>query len=194
MKTQHPETPWGLLLTKALIYVIIGVFILVFATSFTALSGHILGGLFLVAGVLQLRFSVKNKGTDETNIWGIMYGLSDLAFGIAVFVYSLGDATNITQTVAFWALMYAVLQSVQAMYSFIAARGGAGIPVASMLVHAVNVLVAGGMSYVILTYAIGFDESMRLSGLFPIGLGALLIVLIQLMRSQNANEQEHRVG
>lgn len=194
MTNQHHDhaTPWGLLSLKAIIYIVIGAFILLFARSFTALSGSILGGLFIVAGIFQLRFSSRNKSTDNSNIWGHVYGFSDVVFGVAIIIYSLGDSDSIVQTLAFWALMYAVLQSVQAMYSFIAARGGAGVPVSSMLSHAVSVLVAGGMSYVLLTFATGFNESMRLSGLFPIGLGALLFVLIQLMRSQKANE--HRIG
>ena len=194
MPTQTHSTPWGFLFAKGLIYVIIGVYILAFSQSFTPLSGQILGGLLILAGVVQFLFSGKNHSTDNSNIWGYAYGLNDLGFGIAIIVDSLGDTTTIVETLAFWAMVYAVLQSVQAMYSFIAARGGKGIPVNSMLIHAAGVLVAGGMSYVLLSFTAGFDESMRLSGLFPIGLGLSIVVLTQLMRSQAAQEQTPRVG
>ncbi|SOD99567.1 DUF308 domain-containing protein [Spirosoma fluviale] len=190
----NQSTPWGLLSAKAIIYVAIGVFIFAFSGSFTAVSGSILAGLFMLAGIFQLLFSRRNKSTDTSNIWGLMYGFSDIGFGIAILIYSLGDSDSIVQTLAFWALLYAILQSVQAMYSFIAARGGTSAPLKSMLTHGITVLVSGGMSYVLLTFATGFNESMHLSGLFTIGLGALLFVLIQLMRAQKANEPEHRVG
>lgn len=194
MPTQTHSTPWGLLLTKGLIYVLLGVFIMVFARSFTPLSGQILGGLLILAGVFQLLFSGRNHSTDNSNIWGYAYGLNDVGFGIAVVAHSMGDTNAIVEMLAFWAMVYAVLQSVQAMYSFIAARGGPGIPVTNMLIHAACVLIAGGMSYVLLSFTTGFDASMRLSGLFPIGLGISIFVLTQLMRSQAAQQQGHRVG
>lgn len=194
MPTQNHSTPWGFLLTKGLIYVLIGVYMLAFAQSFTPLSGQILGGLFILAGILQFLFSGRNHSTDNSNIWGYAYGLNDVGFGIAIVVDSLGDTTTIVETLAFWAMVYAVLQSVQAMYSFIAARGGPGIPVTNMLIHAACVLVAGGMSYVLLSFTTEFDESLRLVGLFPIGLGISIFVLTQFMRSQAAHRPEHRVS
>ncbi|WP_046376268.1 DUF308 domain-containing protein [Spirosoma radiotolerans] len=189
MPTQNHSTPWGFLLTKGLIYVLLGVYILMFAQSFTPLSGQILGSLFILAGIFQFLFSSRNHSTDNSNIWGYAYGLNDIGFGIAIVVDAMGDTTTIVETMAFWAMVYAVLQSVQAMYSFIAARGGKSIPVTNKLIHAADVLVAGGMSYVLLSFTRGFDESMRLSGLFPIGLGLSIFVLTQQMRSQAAHQQ-----
>ena len=194
MPTHTHSTPWGFLFAKGLIYVLIGVYILAFSQTFTPMSGQILGGLLILAGIVQFLFSGKNYSTDSSNIWGYAYGLNDIGFGIAIIVDSMGDTTTIVESLAFWAMVYAVLQSVQAMYSFIAARGGKGIPANSMLIHGVCVLVAGGMSYVLLSFAVGFDESMRLSGLFPIGLGISTFVLTQLMRSQAARQQASQVG
>jgi uncharacterized membrane protein HdeD (DUF308 family) len=194
MTTHNHTTHWGLLLAKALIYIVVGAFIIITANSFTTLSGQIIGGLYILAGVCQLVFSFTNRGVDRSNIWGIVYGLNDLVFGIAIFIYAKSATSNIGDTLAFWAMVYAVLQSVQAMYSFIAARGGTGIPVSSMLLHAINVLIAGGMSYVLLSFTTGFDSSMRLVGLFPIVLGVLLIILTQVMRAQAAQQHDHQIG
>ncbi|GAB3507144.1 hypothetical protein GCM10027341_41210 [Spirosoma knui] len=156
----------------------------VFASSYTAQSGHIIGALAILAGACQLAFSFTNRGTESNNMWGILHGIADLGFGIAMFIYSQGTIKGFVDVLGFWAMMYAFLQAVQAMYAFLSARGGTGVNLPSVLVHFANVLIAGGLTFTLLLRPAGFDSTLGYVGVFPIILGALIIVLTQQMRAQ----------
>lgn len=168
---------------RGVLYVLIGAMMFVFASSYSEQSGHIIGALAVLAGICQLIFSFTNQQAEKNNIWGILHGITDVAFGVAIFVFSRGTVKGFVDVLGFWAMMYAFLQAVQAMYTFMAARG-AGVVSGTSLVHFGNVLVAGGLSFTILLRPAGFDESLSFIGVFPIILGILIIVLTSQMRAQ----------
>ncbi|WP_460985373.1 DUF308 domain-containing protein [Spirosoma fluminis] len=184
MAHTHSAPRWWLLLVRGVLYILIGAFMFVFASSYTAQSGHIIGVLAILAGVCQLAFSFTNRGTESNNMWGILHGVADLGFGIAMFIYSQGTIKGFVDVLGFWAMMYAFLQAVQAMYAFLSARGGTGVNLPSVLVHFANVLIAGGLTFTLLLRPAGFDSTLGYVGVFPIILGALIIVLTQQMRAQ----------
>lgn len=157
----------------------------VFANSYSAQSGQIIGAMAGIAGVCQLIFSFTNQQAEKNNIWGILHGISDVGFGVAIFVFSEGTIKGFVDVLGFWAMMYAFLQAVQAMYSFMASRGAGGMSGTSF-VHFANVLVAGGLTFTLLLRPAGFDDSMGFIGIFPIILGVLIIVLTRQMRAQTA--------
>ena len=156
----------------------------VFANSYTTQSGQLIGVFALVAGICQLLFSFTNRGGESNNIWGVLHGLTDVAFGVAMFVYSKGTIKGFADVLGFWAMMYAFLQAVQAMYAFMAARGGTGVHLASVAIHLANVFTAGALTFMVLLRPAGFADSLGLAGLFPLILGVLIIVLTQQMRTQ----------
>lgn len=178
--TQHR---WWLMLTRGVLYILIGIFMFVFAGSYSAQSGYVIGGLALVAGVCQLVFSFTNQLADKNNLWGILHGISDVGFGIAILVFSGGTIKGFVDVLGFWAMMYAFLQAVQAMYTFMASRG-AGVVSSTSLIHFANVLVAGALTFTLLLRPAGFDDSLGFVGVFPIILGVLIILLTQRMRAQ----------
>ncbi|MFD2571494.1 DUF308 domain-containing protein [Spirosoma soli] len=185
MERNNPTQRWWLMMGRGVLYILIGAVMFIFAGSYSAQSGHIIGALAVLAGLCQLVFSFTNQHSEKNNIWGILHGITDVAFGVAIFIFSEGTVKGFVDVLGFWAMMYAFLQAVQAMYSFLAARG-AGVVSSTSLVHFANVLVAGGLAFTLLLRPAGFDESLGFIGVFPIVLGALIIVLTQQMRAQAA--------
>ncbi len=173
------------MLTRGVLYILIGIFMFVFAGSYSAQSGYIIGGLALVAGLCQLFFAFTNQQADKNNLWGILHGISDVGFGIAIVVFSGGTIKGFVDVLGFWAMMYAFLQAVQAMYTFMASRG-AGVVSSTSLIHFANVLVSGGLTFTLLLRPAGFEDSLGFVGVFPIILGVLIILLTQRMRAQAA--------
>ncbi|QJW91747.1 hypothetical protein HNV11_21365 [Spirosoma taeanense] len=192
MEHTHPAPRWWLLLARSAIYVLIGILMFVFAASYTAQSGYIIGILAILAGVGQLVFSFANRGTESNNLWGILHGLTDLAFGIAIFAFSQGTIKGFVDVLGFWAMMYAFLQSVQAMYAFLAARGGTGVNLSSVFVHFANVVTSGALTFMLLLRPAGFDETLSYVGVFPIVLGVLIFILTNQMRAQASRTYHHQ--
>jgi uncharacterized membrane protein HdeD (DUF308 family) len=193
MAQNHSTPRWWLLLARGALYILIGIFMFVFASSYTAQSGHIIGALAVLAGACQLTFAFGNRGAESNNVWGVLHGIADLAFGVAIFIYSAGTVKGFVDVLGFWAMMYAFLQAVQAMYAFMAARGGSGVNMPSVFVHFANVLTAGGLTFTLLLRPAGFDNSLGFVGVFPIILGVLIIILTQQMRTQTARSDRKYV-
>ena len=186
MERNNPTTQrWWLLIARGVLYILIGAAMFVFANAYSAQSGHIIGAMAFAAGVCQLIFSFTNQQAEKNNLWGILHGVSDVGFGVAIFIFSEGTIKGFVDVLGFWAMMYAFLQAVQAMYSFMAARGAGGVSNTSF-VHFANVLVAGGLTFTLLLRPAGFDDSMGFIGIFPIILGVLIIILTRQMRAQTA--------
>ena len=179
----------GLLTTRGILYILIGALMFVFAGTYSAEVGYVLGLLALVAGICQLVFSTTNRLTDRNYIWGLLHGLSDLGFGIAILVYAQGTVKGFVDVLGFWATMYAFLQAVQAMYVFLGARTGNFPNYTTAIIHFVNVLVAGGLAFNLLLRPAGFNTSLGFSGLFPIVLGGLILWLTQRLRVQAESTQ-----
>lgn len=171
------------MLARGVLYILIGIFMFVFAGSYSSQSGYIIGSLAVAAGLCQLIFSFSNQQADKNNVWGILHGITDVGFGIAIIVFSGGTIKGFVDVLGFWAMMYAFLQAVQAMYTFLAARG-AGVVSSTSLIHFGNVLIAGALTFSLLLRPAGFEDSLGYVGIFPIVLGALIIVLTQRMRAQ----------
>ena len=174
---------WWLLLVRGILYILIGVTMFIFASSYSVQSGHIIGTMAVIAGLCQLVFSFSNQQGDKNSMWGILHGITDVGFGIAIFILAVGTVKNFVDVLGFWAMMYAFLQAVQAMYAFMAAKG-AGVVGNTSIIHFANVLVAGALTFNLLLRPAGFDDSMGFIGIFPILLGILTIFLTRQMRAQ----------
>ncbi len=174
-----------LLISRGSIYVLIGVMLFVFASTFTKQSGQIVGALALTAGACGLAYSFLNQQADRNRLWGVLHGLSDVVFGVAIFIYADGTIRAFVDILGFWALMYAFLQSVQAMYAFISGRGAMKADFTNRkVIHFLNVAVAGLMAFNLIFRPVGRLESLGFVGIFPIVLGILIIVLALQMRPQ----------
>ena len=184
MDQQNRIQRQGLLTARGIAYVLIGVLMFVFAKTYSTESGYVLGLMAMSAGICQLVFSLTNRQIDRNYIWGLLHGITDLGFGIAIFVFAKGTVKGFVDVLGFWAVMYAFLQAVQAMYVFLGARTGNVPNYGTAIIHFLNVLVAGGLAFNLVLHPEGFNTSLGLSGLFPIVLGVLIIVLTQRLKQQ----------
>ena len=176
-----------LLISRGSIYALIGIMLFVFANTFTIQSGHIIGALALTAGVCGLVYALLNQAADRNRLWGVLHGLSDVAFGVAIFIYADGTIRTFVDVLGFWALMYAFLQSVQAMYAFIGGRGAMKANYTNRkVVHFVSVAVAGFMAFDLIFRPVGRLESLGFVGIFPIALGILIIVMALQLRTSTS--------
>ncbi|MBO0939762.1 hypothetical protein J2I47_24665 [Fibrella sp. HMF5335] len=169
----QPRFPW-LLLARGTFYILLGAAMFVYANTFAPGTGRVLGVITLLAGSAGLSYGLLNRQQDSNNIWSILHGLSDIAFGITFMVVASNGLKSFLDMLGFWAVMYAFLQSVQAMY--VALMSG-GSSLVTKAIHFLNVALAGYLAFDILLRPNGLIDSMGLMGFFPIGLGILVIVL-----------------
>ncbi len=173
-----------LLISRGSIYALIGIVLFVFASTFTVQSGHIIGVLALTAGACGLAYSSLNQQADHNRLWGVLHGLSDVVFGVAIFIYADTTLRGFVDILGFWALMYAFLQSVQAMYAFFSGRGAMKADFTNRkVVHFASVAVAGLMAFDLIFRPVGRLESLGFVGVFPIALGALITIMALQMRT-----------
>lgn len=184
MEQENKVQRQWLLTVRGIAYISIGVLMFFFTNTYSAEIGYILGFLALGAGICQLMFSTANKLTDRNYIWGLLHGIADTIFGVAILVYANGTVRGFVDVLGLWATMYAFLQAVQAMYVFLGARTGNSPNYATAIIHFINVLVAGGLAFNLVLRPTGFDTSLGFSGIFPIILGALILILTQRLKEQ----------
>jgi uncharacterized membrane protein HdeD (DUF308 family) len=184
METTRSAQRWWLLSTRGVLYAMIGVFMFVFSANYSAQSASIIGILAIVAGICGFVFAFSNERSDRNSMWGILHGVADIAFGIAMFVYSDGTIKGFVDVLGFWAVMYAFLQSVQAMYVYMSSKGASVTNYPAKYIHFANVLVSGGLAFTLLLRPRGFTDSIGMVGIFPIILGVLIIALSLQLKAQ----------
>lgn len=163
-----------LLLARGTFYILLGGAMFVYANTFTPGTGRVLGIITLLAGSAGLSYGLMNRQQDPNTIWSILHGVSDIAFGVTFMIVAGSGIKNFLDMLGFWAVMYAFLQSVQAMYIALMAGGSSLVTKA---IHFASVVLAGGLAFTILLRPTGLISSLGLMGFFPIGLGILVIVL-----------------
>lgn len=165
--------PW-LSLARGIFYILLGGAMFVYANTFSQGTGRVLGIITLLAGSVGLSYGLMNRQQDPNTIWSILHGLSDIAFGITFMVVAGNGLKSFLDMLGFWAVMFAFLQSVQAMYVALMAGGSSLVTKA---IHFASVALAGYLSFTILLRPTGLINSLGMMGFFPIGLGILIIVL-----------------
>lgn len=184
MENLNPTKHWWLLITRGVIYALIGISLFLFTGTFTSLSAQLIGALVVTAGICGLVYTFANLRADRNYIWELLRSISDAGFGIAMFVSSKGDVDSFLGVLSFWALMYAFIQAVQAMYSFLQSGVSSTISLSGKMLYFLGVVIAGGLSYVLLMRPGGFNDSLAIVGLFPIVLGVIIILLAMQQKRQ----------
>jgi uncharacterized membrane protein HdeD (DUF308 family) len=184
MTQQFIGQRWWLLTARAGLYVLFGIVMFVFASSFTAQSAVMLGVVLIGAGLAGLVFGLTNGGIPTGNFWLLLTSGFDVAFGITILADATGTIKGFVDILGFWAMVYAFLQSVQAMYVFMSERtaGKANYPV--WVLHFASLAVSGALTFNLLLRPAGFATSLGYSGLFPIALGVLLFLINNRLRQQ----------
>lgn len=172
-----------MLSARGVFYILMGGALFLYANSFTPASGRVIGIVTLLAGFVGIGYGLSNRQADSNSLWSLLHGLNDAAFGVVFLVSATSGLKNFVDMLGFWAVLYAFLQGVQAMYIALM-QGGSSF--AAKIVHFLSVLTSGYLAFNILLRPIGLLDSLGITGFFPIALGILLIVLQRL--TQRAKE------
>ncbi|RYF73397.1 MAG: hypothetical protein EOO39_10480 [Cytophagaceae bacterium] len=184
MNNPHQLQNGWLLAARGAFYIVMGGTLFLFANTFTVSSGRLIGTVVLLAGLMGLGYGLTNRKADSNSMWSLLHGLNDLAFGIVFIVTANSGLKNFVDMLGFWAVLYAFLQAVQAMYIALM-QGGSSFAV--KLVHFISLAASGYLAFNIMLRPIGLIDSLGIMGFFPIVLGILLIVLQRL--TQRAKEE-----
>lgn len=158
-------------------YILLGAGMFVYANTFTPGTGRILGVVTLLAGLAGSAYARINSRVDSNNFWTILHGLNDLIFGVVFLITAGNGLKNFVDMLGFWALIYAFLQAVRAMYAALM-EGGSSL--FNKLVHFISVAVAGYLAFDILMRPVGLIDSLGIMGFFPMILGILVILQARL--------------
>ena len=183
----HPQQTrfsW-LTFARGAFYILMGAFLFIFATGFSPSTGRLVGALLLLAGVVGISYSMLNRRADSNNWWGLLQGANDSVFGVVLLFVANGGVHNFIDMLGFWAVIFAFLQAVQAMYLALM-QGGASLPLKA--VHFLTVGVLGYMAFNMLLRPIGPVDSLGITGFFPIALGILIIVRQRLTQRTKVTE------
>lgn len=181
MKQQKSvKHPW-LMILRGVAIGLIGVLLFSF-TAVNHTSAYGIGAALLVSGATAIWFGLANRPTQEYASWLIWGGLLDGIFGVAALFYADGSLQDITDLIGFWALIFAILQAVQAIYSYIG-PSGTGFDLATKLIHVVLVGIALWLAYALLMVPGTGTNSVGMTGLLPIFIGVILIMLSVKQRS-----------
>ena len=184
MENLNPTKNWALLIVRGVLYVLIGITLFLFIGQLTSGFAQSIGGLIIAAGVCGFLYSFANLRADRNYIWELLRSISDVGFGIALIVLSKSDVDEFLSILSFWAMMYAFIQAVQAMYSFLQSGVSSSISLSGKALYTAGVVIAGGLSYVLLMRPGSDGGSISIVGLFPIALGVIIIVLAMQQRRQ----------
>ncbi len=184
MENSNPTKYWWLLITRGIIYVLAGIFLFQLVNLFTYTSAQLIAGLLIVAGIAGLVYSFINVQADRNYIWELLRSISDISFGLALIVSSREDADSFLSTLSFWAVMYAFIQAVQTMYSFMQSGLSSRISLLSKVVYFLGVLMSGGLAYILLMTHGDSDSLLTIAGVFPIALGLITILLAVQQKRQ----------
>lgn len=151
--------------------------------TYLALSTGLLSLLMLLLGLTAIRFWMVHRAVERAAIWFSLTGLLDILFGILLLT---GNNTEqfISLTFGVWGLLMGFIQAIESMYVFLAIRitnpdGSSNLP--TMLLHCLNVLIGGGMAFVLVLQPYG-RASIQIAGVFPLGFGILLALLIRRLQ------------
>lgn len=184
METLNPTKHWWLLITRGLVYILIGVSLFLFAGTFTSLSAQLIGGLVIAAGICGSVYAFNNLRADRNYIWELLRSGFDVGFGVAFLIYSKGDLDSFLGILSFWALMYAFLQAVQTMYLFMQSGVSPANNFLGKVFHFLSVAISGALSYILLMIPAGVKDSLAFVGLFPMALGVIIILLAVQQKRQ----------
>lgn len=151
MESSNPTKHWGLLIIRGLLYVAIGVSAFFIPNPSTTQSAQLISGLLIVAGLCGCAYGFFTLRSDRNYIWSLLRSGFDIIFGVAILVYGGSNPARFQETLGFWAVMYAFMQSVQAMYISMLSGGQQPRNIFGSVLHFVSVVLGGGIAYSLIT-------------------------------------------
>ncbi|WP_338877409.1 hypothetical protein WBJ53_32215 (plasmid) [Spirosoma sp. SC4-14] len=145
-----------------------------------------LSAQMIVAGWLAIRYRQINQ-KRATN-WFLTAGLLDILAGLTLLFFLYQPNQGIELTLSAWGILVGLIQSVEAIYVFIGLQtSGKNRDNSSTLIHLLNVLIYGGIAFILLLQPLG-EDSMQFAGWFFITLSiALLFLTLRLQVDEEAD-------
>lgn len=185
METTNPNlTAWWLMHVHNLCYVLIGVVLLIYPAQVSSLHTGLLGGLLLGAGISTATLGVRRRRLKlPDNSWFTLSGVRDIIFGGLLLTALDQPLHTMVNLLGAWALVYAFLQSIEAMFYFLGTRSRATGGYWVEAIHFVSVLLAGGFAFMLVMRPDGLRTSLDFVGLFLIGLGIAQMLLTRRLQA-----------
>lgn len=185
--TNSTQTPWSILHIRNVCFILMGIVLLVYPAQVSALHTGLLAGLLLLAGLSTALLGLRMRHLkQQADIWLILSSLRDLLFGIFLFTQLSQPLQTTLATLGFWAIVFAFLQSVEAMYYFLGTRSAKASGYWIEITHFTLVLVAGAFAFMLVMRPESSQSELSYVGLFPIGIGILLGLLTLRLTQTNA--------
>ena len=171
---------WWLLYMRSVFFAGIGL-LLFFSGNSNLFALISLGTLLILAGFLAIRFRQVSRILGKATNWFLTAGLLDILAGLALLFYLHHPNQGIVLTLGAWGILVGLIQAVEAMYVFIGVQTSEEISDSSgTLIHFLNVLICGGIAFMLLLQPLG-EDSTQFAGWFFIALSiALLFLTIRL--------------
>ncbi|GAB4019324.1 hypothetical protein GCM10028808_56710 [Spirosoma migulaei] len=168
-------------------YTLMGVILLIHPTKASPLTTGLLGSLLLLAGLSTSWLSMRRRQLNQPNdYWLLLSSGRNTLFGVMLLA-NLGKALpTVINLLGMWAILYAFLQALEAMFYFLGTRTKGGTDFEVQLIHVLCVLISGGFAFVLLMQPVGIAASLRFVGLFLIVLGIIQSALTQRLKATSA--------
>ena len=180
MEQQRSGQSWWLLFVRSGLIGLMGLLLFQLTDADHQSLSYSIAGLMLLGGVCAIGFGVSNRRTEDLAPWSIANGTIEAAFGVALLFYARGPLADFLDVLGLWALLFAMAQATQAIYSYIGR--GFGLDFAGKLIHILLVGVAGWLAFALMMRPDSTDNLLTLAGWLSVAMSGLLTGLILMMR------------
>ena len=183
--TNAPASPWWLMHLHNGCYALMGVVLLIHPAQASALHTGLLGALLLGAGLSTALLGIRRRQAGQAdNYWFILSSLRDSLFGLFLLVEIGSPLKMMVNILGLWAIIYAFLQSIEAMFYFLGTRSNEDKDYWVEVIHFICVFIAGGFAFILVMRPEGLQTSLGFVGLFLIALGMVQALLTQRLRHE----------
>ena len=182
---QSTGQSWWLLYLRSGLFAGIGI-LMVFAENSQSFVLILLSAILSIAGLLAIRFRQVSRIPETATNWFLTAGLLDIIAGLVLLFYLHHPNQGIVLILGAWGILVALIQAVEAMYVFIGLQTSGGSRDSSgTLIHFLNVLIGGGIAFMLLLQPLGANSTQFVSWFFI----ALSMALLFLTRRLQVDER-----
>ncbi len=175
--------PWWLMHLHNGCYLLMGLVLIIYPPQASLPLTGLLGGLLLLAGLSTAVMGIRLRRSGEADTaWLIVSSLRNGLFGLILLIEMGSPRSTMINILGLWGLVYAFLQAIEAIFYFLGTRVSQDKDYWVEVIHFFCVLVAGGFAFILIM----LPDSLRMAGLFLLGLGIVQAVLTRRLRATAA--------
>lgn len=182
---------WWLLYLRSGLLASIGI-LMVFAGNAHSSVLISLSALLSTAGLLAVRFRQVCKIARTATNWFLVAGLLDIVAGLALLFYLHHPNQGIVLMFGAWGILVALIQAIEAIFIFIGLQtSGENRDSSGRFIHFLNVLICGGIAFMLLLQPLGGDST-HYAGWFFIALSITLLLLTRRLQMEGENQPQEK--